>query len=213
MVPDAVTEGLTGVQTKRLSGPDRYKTNLAILKEAGVSAEDIIVCTGNGFADSLSASAAKLPILLVNMALDADQMEYLKTLNTEKFYLAGGTGVISEGLEAYIKDNFGTVERLGGKNRYETSVMIAEAFFEKPDGAVVAFAKNYPDGLCGGTAAAYLNSPLLLVDDANIDNAVKYAVKAEIKKGLVLGGPTLVSDASVRAIFSMSEDDEIKVID
>ena len=53
----------------------------------------------------------------------------------------------------------------------------------------------------------------LLVDDANIDNAVKYAVKAEIKKGLVLGGPTLVSDASVRAIFSMSEDDEIKVID
>ena len=213
VVPDAVTEGLTGVQTKRLSGPDRYKTNLAILKEAGVSAEDIIVCTGNGFADSLSASAAKLPILLVNMALDADQMEYLKTLNTEKFYLAGGTGVISEGLEAYIKDNFGTVERLGGKNRYETSVMIAEAFFEKPDGAVVAFAKNYPDGLCGGTAAAYLNSPLLLVDDANIDNAVKYAVKAEIKKGLVLGGPTLVSDASVRAIFSMSEDDEIKVID
>ena len=213
VVPDAVTEGLTGVQTKRLSGPDRYKTNLAILKEAGVSAEDIIVCTGNGFADSLSASAAKLPILLVNMALDADQMEYLKTLNTEKFYLAGGTGVISEGLEAYIKDNFGTVERLGGKNRYETSVMIAEVFFEKPDGAVVAFAKNYPDGLCGGTAAAYLNSPLLLVDDANIDNAVKYAVKAEIKKGLVLGGPTLVSDASVRAIFSMSEDDEIKVID
>ena len=213
VVPDAVTEGLTGVQTKRLSGPDRYKTNLAILKEAGVSAEDIIVCTGNGFADSLSASAAKLPILLVNMALDADQMEYLKTLNTEKFYLAGGTGVISEGLEAYIKDNFGTVERLGGKNRYETSVMIAEAFFEKPDGAVVAFAKNYPDGLCGGTAAAYLNSPLLLVDDANIDNAVKYAVKAEIKKGLVLGGPTLVSDASARAIFSMSEDDEIKVID
>ncbi len=213
LVPDAVTEGIEGVTTTRLSGKDRYKTNIAILKEAGVSDEDIVICAGNGFADSLSASAAKLPIILVNGSLNDDQKEYLGGLETKGYYLVGGKGVLSEALENDIKDNYGTVERLGGKSRYETSVKVAEALFEAPDGAVVAYAMDYPDGLCGGIAAAYLNSPLLLVDNGHIDAAAEYAAKAGIKKGFVLGGAKLVSDDSVRAIFSMGEGDEIIVMD
>lgn len=41
----------------RLWGADRYDTNLEILKEAGVNGQDLLVCSGNGYADSLSASA------------------------------------------------------------------------------------------------------------------------------------------------------------
>ena len=45
-----------------------------ILAEAGVAGDSIIVATGKAFADSLSASAAKLPILLVkpNAALSEE---------------------------------------------------------------------------------------------------------------------------------------------
>ena len=51
-----------GVATERLGGKTRYETNLAILKAAGVKNEDILVCSGNGYADSLSASAVVSPM-------------------------------------------------------------------------------------------------------------------------------------------------------
>ncbi len=209
IVPDEVTAGIEGITTTRLAGKDRYKTNIAILNEAGVTDQDIIVCTGNGFADSLSASAAKLPVLLVNGSLNEEQSQYLKSLQTKKYYLAGGTGVLSEALENDIKDNYGTVERLGGANRFETSIKVAEAFFEEPEGAVAAYAMDYPDGLCGGIAAAYLNAPLLLVENNNTGYAVNYAADKVIDKGFVLGGPKLVSDEAVKAVFRMTADDEI----
>ena len=37
-----------------------------------------------------------------------------------------------------------------GKNRYETSAKVAERFFSAPEGAVLAYGEDYPDGLCGG---------------------------------------------------------------
>ena len=208
VVPKTVETGLPGIKTKRLYGNDRYLTNIEILKEAGVTNEDIIVATGTNFADSLSASAAKLPILLVKGGLNDTQKAYLKTLQSKNFYLAGGEGVLPPALEKELKAS-GKVTRLGGKTRFETSVMIAEALFEKPEGAVVAYSQNYPDGLYGGPVAAYLNAPLVLVRDANADTAAAYTKKAGITKGLVLGGPALVSDKSVRSIFSMKDSDKI----
>ena len=40
----------------RLAGNTRYETNLKILEEADAAKQDLLVCTGEGFADSLSAS-------------------------------------------------------------------------------------------------------------------------------------------------------------
>lgn len=211
VVPGSVTEGLTGIKVERLSGKDRYQTNIKILDAAGVSADGVIICTGIDFADSLSASAAKLPILLVKGGLNDTQREYLKALGEKKYYLVGGKGVLPVDMETEIAENYGSVTRLGGTNRYETSVKVAEALVADPEMAVVAYAQNYPDGLCGGPLAANLNAPLLLVNDKNIDAAVKYTEKAGIKGGRVLGGPALISDQSARKIFSMKDDDQIIV--
>ncbi len=71
---------------------------------------------------------------------------------------------------------------------------------------------NYPDGLCGGTLAAYMNAPLLLVRDDKVAITEKYSKAAGIKSGVVLGGSTLVSDKSVRTIFEMADEDEIYVV-
>ena len=57
----------------RLGGKTRYETNIKILKAAGVKAEDILICTGSGYADSLSASAVGKPILLVGDTLTDTQ--------------------------------------------------------------------------------------------------------------------------------------------
>ena len=213
IVPDAVTAGMSDFTPKRLFGATRYETNIEILKEAGVKREELMICDGQNFADSLSASAAKRPILLVNKALNKAQSDYLDTLRTTTCYLVGGTGVIPVALENDIKARF-AVKRLGGQDRYETSVKVAEELYGSASKAVLAYGMNYPDGLCGGTLAAYMGdgAPLLLVRNDKAATTKGYTSAREIKSGIVLGGPTLISDDAARSIYGLNDADEIYVI-
>lgn len=195
-VSEEMEKGLRGFKIKRLSGKDRYATNLEILKEAGVEDKTILITTGKTFADSLSASAAGMPILLVGKTLSAEQKEFLENAAGQKIVI-GGKGAVSE----EILKNAGATERLGGQTRYETSVKIAERFFENPKGAVLAYASNFPDGLCGGSLAYVMNSPLLLTKTENTAAAENYVQKQELKGGVVIGGTGLISDEAAEKIF------------
>lgn len=198
----------TGIQIKRLAGANRYATNLEILKEAGVADEDVMVCTGKDFADSLSASAINRPILLVNKTVSADQEAYLKTLSGNDYYIVGGVNAVSADVENVIK-TYGDTERLGGANRFETSVLVAETFVAEPRAAVVAYAKNYPDGLCGGPLASALGAPLILTQNGREADATSYIQSNGIEFGIVLGGSGLISDNTARNIFGLSQSDPI----
>lgn len=192
----------SGYSVERLSGKVRYDTNLAILKEANVSGEDLLICTGNDFADSLSASAAGKPILLVDKKLSKDQKEYLSGLKKDKkVYLIGGTGVVKDSFRTELKP-YATkgITRVAGANRYTTSKAVADTFFKTSDNLVLAYAMNFPDGLSGGPLAMSLDAPLMLVDDKNYKHAVTYADKAGVKKVAVLGGTSLISDEVVNKI-------------
>ena len=197
-----------GITAKRLAGDDRYQTNLKILEEAGVSADqEILICTGTGFADSLSASAAGLPILLVGKELKAEQKEFLKS-TSGKFVIIGGTSAVSSTLEIELKA-LGSVSRLGGATRYETSVLVAQRFVQNPGAAILAYAKNFPDGLCGGPLAYALGAPLILTDTDHTDAANAYI--ENISSGIVVGGPGLISDSAVRNIFDLAANATITV--
>lgn len=185
----------------RLGGSNRYATNILILEEAGVAKEDIIVCTGNDFADSLSASALGKPILLVKNKLNAEQKTYLESLAENKYYIVGGENAVSASVANEMKA-YGSVERIGGANRYETSVMVAEKFFKNPQSAVLAYAKNFPDGLSGGPLAMSKNGPLILTMTGKDSIAAEYTKSNSIKAGIVFGGEGLISDAAVKNIFS-----------
>ena len=205
-IPAAMETGLDGFTVKRLAGATRYETNLEILKEAGVGGKDILVCTGKGFADGLSASAVNLPILLVKDSLNSSQKEFLASLGSgSKVYIIGGTSAVNQST-ANALAAYGTVERIEGATRYETSVNIAKKFFTETDSAVLAYAQNFPDGLSGGPLAYALNAPLVLTAGGKESAAVTYAAQAGIKSGAVLGGPTLISDKVVRTIYQLSSD-------
>ena len=202
-VPESFADTLSelGIYYKRLKGSDRYSTNLAILREAGVkSSQEVIICTGKGFADSLSASATGLPILLVGDKLTSAQIDFLYT-TSGKFTIIGGRGAVSSAVENQLWD-IGSVTRIAGSSRYETSTMVAERYFANPSRAVLAYAKNFPDGLCGGPLAYYLGAPLILTDNS-YDVAREYTRYAGIGNGYVLGGTSLISDNSVRQIFGL----------
>jgi len=193
---------------KRLSGEDRYETNLEILKYISVGSSDLLVATGRDFADSLSASATGLPILLVNSKagrkLSAEQKSYLKTI-TGDIYIIGGESAVSDDFEDQIRDVVrGNVYRISGSSRYETSVKIAERFLPQAQGAVVAFAGDYPDGLCGGPLAYAVKAPLILTKSGKRE-APDYTTGNNITSGYVLGGDGLISDGFAKQIFQVTE--------
>lgn len=205
----AVSEKVLGdlsetYEVKRLSGSDRYETNLAILEEAGVSEEEeILVCTGKSFADSLSASATGRAILLVkDTGLTEAQVDFLEAHTGSKYCIIGGEGAVTAELEAVLS-NYGSVERIYGADRYETSVKVAERFFEDSERAVLTYAKNFPDGLCGGPLASCLNAPLLLTTNEKEETAAAYVGSQNMKSGYVLGGTSLISDETVDTIFGL----------
>ena len=198
-VPANMEAGLGGFTVKRFAGSNRYETNLLILKEAGVGDQEILVATGTNFADSLSASATGKPILLVGAKLTSAQKQFLAGTKGTK-YILGGTNAVSANIENELKA-YGAVKRLGGANRYATSVLIAETFFSAPKSAVLSYAQNFPDGLCGGVIAYKQGAPMLLVTDSGAKAADTYAAKCGIKNGYVLGGTGLISDATMNMIF------------
>ncbi|MBR3949676.1 MAG: cell wall-binding repeat-containing protein [Oscillospiraceae bacterium] len=205
-VPEAMLEGIAVTDNiVRLAGAERYDTNLAILEEAGIGRKDLLVATGRDFADSLSASATGLPILLVNgkagKTLSAEQKAFLATVEGE-IYIIGGDSAVPAALKAEIENASGKIAtRIAGGSRYETSVQIAQKFFTSADKAVVAYASTFPDGLCGGPLAYVLDAPLLLTKNGKTE-APGYTAKNGIVSGYVLGGTGLISDEFAAQIFA-----------
>ena len=173
---------------ERLYGTSRYDTNLAILREAGVGGSDeILVCTGTNFADSLSVSSAGKPILLTGNSLTAAQKEFLEETSGE-FIIIGGPLAVSDAVEAQLEE-IGMTERLYGTSRFDTSVAVAEYFFDAPETMVLAYAQNFPDGLSGGPLAYQLDAPLVLTQNGKQAAAANYAKENGIDRGYVMAGP------------------------
>ncbi|MBR3974015.1 MAG: cell wall-binding repeat-containing protein [Oscillospiraceae bacterium] len=201
-LPAVLATGLNDYTVKRLEGADRFGTNLAILREAGAGNQEYLVCTGANFADSLSASAVRKPILLVGKKLTEDQKQFLAS-SGGSFTILGGENSVSRAIAEELAA-YGTVERIGGSSRYETSVLIAERFFDRPTAAVLASALKFPDGLCGGPLAFTMGAPLILAAEGNETSAAEFVKQQGITRGIILGGTASVSDRTAGVIFQES---------
>ena len=213
-VPYYMTNGLAPkFEVVRLAGKNRYETNIEILEEAGVdssmSSVEMLVCTGTSYADSLSASAAKRPILLVGSQLTALQKEYLSTLKNDKYYVLGGVNAVASSVKAEVS-KYGTTIRIAGDNRYDTSEKIAKQFVTSPEAVVVAYGQDFPDGLCGGLLAAINDAPVILTSqdrESSITTVTTYVSEKNITDGYVLGGTKRFSDATIAKMFGISASD------
>ena len=208
-VPASMDAALAGFKVQRVAGADRFKTNLEILKVGGAkSGDEILVCEGKGYADSLSASATGKPILLVYKKLTAEQKAYLAALKNCSFTIVGGTTAVPENIAKEI-EAYGTVTRLAGKDRLDTSILVANKYFKGAATAVVAYGWDFPDGLCGGPLANEIGAPLILAHSKEKLYTFT-ADKTNLTAGYVLGGDGLVSDVAVKAIFGATGINVIK---
>jgi putative cell wall-binding protein len=131
-------------------------------------------------------------------------------LDNCSYTVIGGENAIGNELAEMI-GAYGKVSRLSGKNRFETSVLVAQKYFAETDAAVLAYAWSFPDGLCGGSLAYAMKAPLILTMTDYEAQAAEYIRSGNIGQGIVLGGEKLISDGAVRNVFAMEEDGKILV--
>ncbi len=124
---------------ERIAGSDRYET-AALIAGRFSSGNGIAIANGEDLADAISLAAAAatqgLPLLLVGQDyLPAAAADVLQQLSPANVYIAGGEKVITQALLTQIEDTAGLsrekVQRIEGKDRYQTSANIVIIFFPR----------------------------------------------------------------------------------
>lgn len=187
----------------RLYGSTRYETSYEVFKKGWSSSETVVLASGLDYPDALCATplASKYdaPILLAkNTSLknQADLTNLLKSRGVKKVFIVGGTGVIPSSVEKELKDMGISSKRLGGQNRYETSVKIAQELGSTTGEIALASGLDFADGLSVSAIAGKRNMPILLTQANNIPKeTLNYAKSLNIKKTYVIGGSGAISDS------------------
>ncbi|WP_411732383.1 cell wall-binding repeat-containing protein [Paeniglutamicibacter sp.] len=188
----------------RVWGNSLYDTSSKIATN-WATAPTVFLATGERFEDAMSLAAVaagrKAPMLLTRQSsVPATTLNQLKRLKPSRVYLAGGPLSISAAAEAQVRQAVpnATVVRYGGRTLYDTSAMIAKAFWSRgSQRQFIATGTRFPDGLTGAVAAGYNGAPLLLATQSCLPASVSNAlVSMKGWTNVLLGGP-LVLDSTV----------------
>ncbi|MBC2576643.1 cell wall-binding repeat-containing protein [Peptostreptococcus canis] len=194
-----------GINVTRVSGIDRYETarKIAIKVREKGNKDTLEIASGESFPDALSMSSLAIkenaPILLSkNNELPNITKKSISDWNIKNVNIAGSNKTISNKVESEIKNNSKNsinIKRYGGKDRYETSVIISKAAFQKSDKAVYTSGENFADALVSGSFAAHKSAPVLLVKKEMVPFTVKeYTEKMKVKDVFIIGGKSMIDD-------------------
>ncbi|HHV65407.1 MAG TPA: hypothetical protein GXX46_10105 [Peptococcaceae bacterium] len=196
-IASATARSSLTIPSTRLAGTDRYTTSAKIAQTGWSSSYYAIVVSGDNYPDALCsaplAARYSAPILLTpKSSLDSRTKSELTRLNVQSVFLIGGTGVISSATEQEIRNLGIEVTRIAGKDRYETSLKIAEALGPSSQ-AIVATGENFADALSIGPIAAVKGIPILLTPKNNISSGLKQNLQ-NVERTYVLGGTSVLSN-------------------
>jgi len=160
------------VNIERLSGFDRYDTGMALVDKASVeSGTPVVVVSGESFPDALSAASfvgsKQYPTLLVSQNYLSDRTKaYITSKQPTTVYVVGGISVISQSVEAQIKElaPTATIKRLAGNDRFDTAGAVLNEFSTNPKTIYLANGFDFQDAIAGSALAAKTGDPVLLID-------------------------------------------------
>ena len=198
----AIKKALEDKKRIRVGGKNRRETALGISRIKFNSSKKIILVGQDSFADSLTASvlAEKMdvPILLTDSRdISPEVLLEMQRLKTEEVLILGGEKSVSPKVEEKLKAMKVKVDRMAGKDRYETSAIVAEKVIEiagNGRSAVIASGEDYPDALAIAPAAARDGKPILLVKKDYISPQISDILMYDsIKNITIVGGEKSVS--------------------
>lgn len=184
-VSDDVVKDLSNYDG-RVAGEDRYETGVKVAKALGEN-RDIIIANSQDFPDSLSATSLavknNMSILLTQgNKLNNTVKEYLKNKSNRNIYFVGG----EESLSTKVKEEIYSVAgkdkskinefTLAGKDRYETSIKIAQKFGDS-ENIVLAGGKEHKDAMLGIVVSSVKGAPIVLANNMGDNTAVKEYLK------------------------------------
>ncbi|WP_278335005.1 cell wall-binding repeat-containing protein [Romboutsia hominis] len=194
-----------------MGGENRFETSIEISKNFKISKEVIIV-NSKSIPDmlcaSILASQINSPILLTKYnKIDNKTIEEIKRLETEKVYIIGGKSVIHKNVENQIKENNLNIERISGKDRYETSVQIANKINiisnEKCDEVIVVNGQEtLVDAISIAPVGGSKNIPIILSKSDNIEHGYKWIKDKYIDKTYVIGGKDSICNEILKKLPS-----------
>ncbi len=224
--------GTSGLLSQRVCGA--YATGYLATAVTGPTGLHLYLASGNGFADGLSVAgnlgfagpaldypnrsdqslsgrlAGPGPLLLTEPTrLRPDTLEALdqisRTCGIQRITILGGTSAVSATVETTLRTRYGNVDRLGGRDRYATSVALAAALalrrVEPPirqvlgplDTAIITTGRSFADAVAAGVLATRLRIPILLNDGPVVRSDVAaYLLDNSIRTIYIVGGTSVV---------------------
>jgi mannan endo-1,4-beta-mannosidase len=190
--------------TIRLAGANRYETAVKISQAGWKTAESVVLARGDEFADALCAAplAKQLnaPLLLTTpKSLDNSVKVELQRLKVKKVYIIGGTGAVSTEVEEALKVMGISIERIGGSDRYETSLKIANRLTNKSH-VFLCSGTSFGDALSVSSYAAVSGNPILLTYKDQLPAGINKFIRDNKSKVYIIGGTGVISDSVVKGI-------------
>ena len=158
-------------EVSRITGTDRYSTVAAISASYFQPSEVPVayVARGDLFPDALAGGPAAVtnngPVLLTDQTgLPAATAAELQRLAPDSIVILGGPAAVTDEVRASLGQyTTGEVNRLAGRDRYDTAAVISSTLPPGPNTIYLATSENFPDALAGVPLAG--SDPLLLVSD------------------------------------------------
>lgn len=184
----------------RYGGHDRYETSVEVSKNNFTSSGNVIIASGQDFADALCASslAGKYEAPILTTAKDKlrdSVVSEIKRLGAKSAVIVGGDGVVSDAVKLQLQNMGISVKRIGGHDRYETSIDIAKEVGGSSEIAL-ASGESFADALSIAPVAAAKGIPILLTSKDGMTSSVKKYID-ENKAGktfYVIGGEGVISN-------------------
>ncbi|QXE20701.1 cell wall-binding repeat-containing protein [Clostridium sp. 001] len=197
----------------RLGGADRYETSEKIAEKLNVNKETpVVVVSGENYADAVSISSTaavnQYPILLVrrNEIPDTIKKE-ISTINPTKVFIIGLQGSIDPEVENTIAQVIpiekSNITRIGGSDRYETSLEVGKYFKLAGNEACIASGNDFPDALAGSIYAGKHNAPIVLVNTGLSDNGKLYLKDRKLSGATIFGGEGVVDKNVQQQIYQV----------
>ena len=185
---------------ERISGQDRVETALKISQKGWDSAQTVILCENSDYSDAIASTpfavSLNAPILLTKGdSIDPRVLTELNRLKPQKVILLGGNACLQPSIENELAKLTIQWERIGGADRYETSILLAKHL--SSDSLILANGDDFPDALSAATYAGIKQIPIVLTSTALPNSVIKYYKEAGPKHLIVIGGEAVIPSADL----------------
>lgn len=205
----------------KMVGSDRYATAVNVSKNGWDKSNYAVLANGDAYTDALVsaplASAYSAPILLTEKDHLTDvTADELQRLGVEHVFITGGTNVVSNDVVNALSKAGIASTRLGGHDRYETSVVIAKYIDRQQDIKDVYVTGGFAvaDAVTISSKAAMDMTPIILVENKTVPETVeKWLSEQELENATVVGGTAVVSDSVLSDLdeITSSEDPTVRI--